>query len=57
MKKLIFFICISLLIGCENKETTSANDDAEYIDSLIENNLFDSSVTMIVDTTTSMIGK
>jgi hypothetical protein len=57
MKKLIFFICISLLIGCENKETTPTNDDVEYIDSLIENNLFDSSVTMIVDTTTSMIGK
>lgn len=44
------------MIGCESKETPK-NDDAEYIDSLIENNLFDSSVTMIVDTTTSMIGK
>ncbi|MEY3420505.1 MAG: hypothetical protein RIR48_790 [Bacteroidota bacterium] len=57
MKNIFLIIVIILFASCTNQPKKTNVDDGEYIDSLISNNLFDSNVVMVMDSTTSMIGK
>jgi hypothetical protein len=57
MKNIFLIIVIILFVSCNNKPKQINVDNEAYVDSLVSNNLFDSNVVMVLDSTTSMIGK